>query len=88
MTRKPIKTHPVTPEHEEAMADLRAILKKFEHLGPLDLLALASQMVGQLVAFQDQLVITPEMAMEVVGANIQAGNQAALETIINTQGEA
>lgn len=88
MTRKPIKTHPVTARHEEAMADLRAILRKFDDLGPLDLLALASQMVGQLVALQDQRSITPQMAMEIVAANVEAGNQAALETIQKSRGNA
>lgn len=52
------------------------------------ILAIVSQFVGQLIALQDKRTMTPDMAMKVVVTNIEIGNQAALLTIGDTEGEA
>jgi hypothetical protein len=43
-------------------------------------------MVGKIVAMQDQRTTTPEMAMEVVAANIEHGNRSVFEQLANSRG--
>lgn len=47
-----------------------------------ELLAVASHLVGQLVAMQDQRTMTPAMAMQVVVANIERGNLEAIDNLL------
>lgn len=64
------------PEHQVAYVDLANLLSKHAAtMTPLELLAVAANMVGKLVAMQDQRTITPKRAMEIVAANIELGNQ-------------
>jgi hypothetical protein len=54
-----------------------------------ELLAVASQFVGMLVAQQDQRRYTPAMAMEIVARNIEIGNATAISTTFGqTRGQA
>ncbi len=46
----------------------------------MEMLAVLAYCTGQCIALQDMLNITPEMAMDLVLKNIQAGN---MEIIIN-----
>lgn len=55
-----------------------ALLRQFEDLPAVELLALASHMVGQLVALQDQTKYTAAQLMDLVGENIEAGNAEAI----------
>jgi hypothetical protein len=74
-----VKKHLPKPQHHAFRDDVVALLKK--HAGELDaseMLALAAHMVGQIVAMQDQRVMTPAMAMEVVAQNIEQGNGEVL----------
>ena len=41
------------------------------------ILAITAYVVGQMIALQDQRVMTPEMALDLVDKNIEAGNQDA-----------
>ena len=67
------------PEHEVAYQDLAALMKKHANkLTGIELLAIAANMVGKLVALQDQRTVTPERAMRVVADNLQCGNQQVL----------
>jgi hypothetical protein len=50
------------------------------------ILAIVSQFVGQLIALQDQRKITPEMAMQIVGENIEIGNRAMMLTLNEPEG--
>jgi hypothetical protein len=50
------------------------------------LLAIAAQGVGQLIAFQDSSCYSPAEIMEMVSANIQAGNAFAVEGMITASG--
>ena len=80
---------PPSPAHRAFMEDLKATLARHTALSGAEMLAVASQFVGQLVALQDQRRFTAEMVMEVVAANIEAGNQAALGALLDmTQGHA
>jgi hypothetical protein len=73
-----------TPEDEK-------FLKALKEQMPPDMpaqriLAITAQFVGQLIALQDHRKITPEMAMQIVGENIEIGNQAALLTLGTPEG--
>jgi len=60
-----------------------------EHGKTLDaseLLAVLSHLVGQLVALQDQRVVTPEAAMELVSSNIEQGNAEVIARLLNEAG--
>lgn len=79
--------HIARPEHEVAYQDLCQLVNK--HAGKLttiELLAVAANMVGKIVAMQDQRTTTPEAAMEVVAANIEHGNRSIFEHLANNTG--
>lgn len=81
--------HLAKPEHEVLYQELIALVNK--HAGKLDalqMLAVASNMLGKLVAMQDQRTVTPDLAMEVVAKNIEHGNQQVLEQLGASKGRA
>ena len=70
------------PEHEVAYQDLCALVNKHaDRLSAIELLAIAANMVGKLVALQDQRTVTPNKAMETVARNIELGNQQVIEQL-------
>lgn len=71
-----------TPQHAAFREDLVAVLRKHEHLSAVEMLAVASIFVGQLIALQDQRTMTPAKAMRIVAANIEIGNSGAIETLL------
>ena len=76
------KLHLAQPEHEVAYQEVCALLAK--HAGTLDafeMLAVAANMLGKLVALQDQRKVTTEMALELVARNIEYGNQQVLDQL-------
>jgi len=78
-----------SPEHEVAYQDLCQLVSKHaDEMTPLELLAVASNMLGKLVALQDQRVTTPAKAMEVVIQNIEHGNKQALDQLMPSEGRA
>lgn len=78
-----------TPEHEAFYQDLAALLKKHAgHLSALEMLAVASNAAGKIVAMQDQRKTTPEQAMEVVARNIEHGNQQTIAELMKSVGSA
>ena len=77
------------PEHEVAYQDICALVNKHaDKLSAMELLAVASNMLGKLVALQDQRKVTPDKAMEVVARNLELGNQQALAEVRNSRGSA
>lgn len=74
--------------HLEVKADLAEILRKYEDLDPIEILAVAAQVVGMLIAHQDSQKVSSSSAMRTVLANIETGNQAALEPLSNPAGRA
>lgn len=68
----------------EAFAKL--LDEHFSDLPALEVLAVASYAVGTLIALQDRRKITPDLVMEIVGANIEAGNRRAVEGVLNAKG--
>lgn len=68
-----------TSTHRAFFNDLQAVGVKYNgQLTTLEMLALAAQFVGELAALQNQASMTPEGAAEVINANIQEGNRAAI----------
>lgn len=65
---------------EAAMRDHGATLDAAE------LLAITAHLVGQLVAMQDQRVMTSEMAMQLIGQNIEQGNREVVQNLLNAPG--
>ena len=63
--------------HKNIRNDLRLLVHKYmpEGATPELVLAIASQIVGQLLAMQDQRKHTATQMIELIQANIEAGNQ-------------
>ena len=85
----------VMPEREkklmEAKAALSAELRKWCDecgLTARDALALCAYMTGVAIAMQDQRTTTPELVMEIVDRNIEAGNAAVIAQLNNVLGRA
>ena len=77
-----MKTLPVTSRHVSLMDAFKKAVGEHQDLTAVDVLAVASQLVGNLVALQDQTRITSAMAMELVATNIEMGNRTAVETLL------
>lgn len=77
------------PEHVAFMEDLKAALAKHTNLSGVEMLAVASQFVGNLVALQDQTRYSASRVMEIVANNIEIGNAVAIEAALGSpQGRA
>lgn len=75
-------TRAATSEHEVAYQDLCDLLKKHsENVSALEMLAIAANLVGKLVALQDQRSTTPAGALDVVAKNIEAGNLTVIQQL-------
>lgn len=78
-----------TEAHEIAYQDVCSLIDRHAgKLGGLELLAVAANLVGKLIAFQDQRTVTPELAGQVVRENIESGNRQAMERLSRTVGNA
>jgi F420-0:gamma-glutamyl ligase len=81
--------HQAKTEHEVAYQDLCQLVSRHaDELTQLDILAIAANMVGKLIALQDQRTLSPSEAMEIVIKNIERGNQQVIEHIERTEGSA
>ena len=77
------------PKHEVAYQDLVALLNKHARkVSSLELLAIGANMVGKMIALQDQHKVTREEALEVVAKNIEIGNQQVREILEKPKGAA
>lgn len=76
-------------EHEALYQELVALLNK--HAGKLDaieMLAVAANMIGKMVAMQDQRRFTGPQVMEVVARNIEEGNAHVIKELMASRGSA
>lgn len=81
----------ITPNqnHEDFRNESIDLLKKHaSNLPAQELLALASQIVGQILAMQDQTIMTTDIAMQIVSRNIEVGNAEFINRISDTIGSA
>lgn len=84
-----MKTLAPTAAYTAFHSDVADLLKKHAgHLDAIEMLAVASHLVGQLIAFQDRRTMTTEKAMAVVIKNIEGGNAHALEDLNTPAGAA
>lgn len=84
-----MSTRPSKAEHEALYQELVALLNK--HAGKLDaieMLAVASNMLGKMIAMQDQRRFTGTQVMEIVARNIEHGNKEVLKQLGMSQGRA
>lgn len=66
--------------HEDVMEDFKAVLTKHkDKLSASEMLAISSQLVGQILALQDQRTMTAEAGLLTIQANIEQGNRDAIE---------
>lgn len=73
----------------EAKSDLAGQMKAWcdrHNLTPDEALALCAYMTGTAIALQDQRTMSGEMAMKIVVANIEAGNQTVIAELLGRTG--
>lgn len=76
-----------SPAHEVVYQELVALVNRHAaDLSAIEILAIAGNLVGKLIAMQDQRITTPEVAMETVILNLEHGNQQAIDAIEQTKG--
>lgn len=79
-----------TPEQLAFMADLkesmRPAIDRHPEITAMEMLAVTSQLVGNLIAMQDQTKVTAAMAMEVVSTNIEIGNREVIDALLKETG--
>src|SRR3954470_10144997 len=77
-------------KHEIAYQDLCDLLQRHaQGISSLEMLAIASNVVGKLLALQDHRTVSIEEAREVIVINIERGNEQAIEELKNNvQGNA
>lgn len=67
---------------EQCLNKLREVLAEYEEeFGMQVIMAITSQLVGNLVVLQDQRFMTSAEAMEIVGRNIEIGNALVVEQV-------
>lgn len=83
----PLKSYPPEAKHRAFRDALIAVMAQHgRDMQADELLAIASHFVGQLIALQDQRVMTPDMAMQIVSLNIQRGNADAIDPLLTQTG--
>jgi hypothetical protein len=72
-----------TDERHKRIFDgvLELFKREGDALSPPEQLAVMAQIVGMFVALQDQRKMTPHMAMEIVGSNLELGNQRVIQKL-------
>ena len=84
-----MKVKSTSAVHREFNDAMKAVLAQFkDRLTGIEMLAVASHLVGVLIAVQDQRRVTREMALDLVAKNIEAGNAEAIESLHRTEGNA
>jgi hypothetical protein len=77
------------PKHEIAYQEICDLVKRHSgDLSPLEILAIAANMIGKLVALQDQRKVTTSLAMQTIARNIENGNKQAVVELVQNKGSA
>jgi hypothetical protein len=78
----PMKSVASKPEHLAFLKALEAAIAQHgQNLDAVELLALTSHLVGQLIALQNHRVMTSDMAMQIVMSNMEQGNSEAMRLL-------
>lgn len=70
-----------SPAHTAYMEALKAALHTVRDTPSQEILAVASQYIGMLLALQDRTKMTTDMGIELILRNIQIGNQMAVMNV-------
>lgn len=73
-----------SPKHHEFMEKLKGVAidaLKTDTLTAPEVLAITAQLVGILIALQDQRKFTHEIIMSMIVNNIEVGNQSAIAMV-------
>lgn len=81
MTLRPMKT---SNKHEDFLRALQATIPP--DMDSLEILAIASQFVGQLSALQDQRLYRPGAIYEIIWKNVQTGNEGVVQSLAQSAG--
>ena len=83
-----MRTIEAKPVHTDFKKDLAKFLETYDDkLSAEEMLAVTAQVVGMMVAMQDQRKFTPFQVMELVSKNIQYGNANAVADLMKSQGK-
>lgn len=83
------RIHQAKPAHEVVYQEIVALVHRHaDQMTPMEILAIAANMLGKLLAVQDQRRVTPAEAMEVIARNIEEGNAEMIAQLTNTKGNA
>lgn len=75
--------------HERLYQDMVAVFDKHaRHLDAADILAIAANLLGKMIALQNQNTMTPAQAIALVQANIEDGNKEVIEQLNASGGTA
>lgn len=77
------------PEHEVLYQDLAKLLGRHgDKITAEEMLAIGANMLGKLLAYQDQRTMTRERGLEIIIKNIEKGNEQAIAEVMNSRGRA
>jgi sulfur transfer protein SufE len=77
------------PHHEVLYQELVALLRRHgDEMSSEEMLAVAANMLGKLLAYQDQRTMTRERGLEIIIKNIEYGNQQAIDEVMKSRGNA
>jgi hypothetical protein len=77
------------PEHEIFYQDLAALMGRHgDKVSAEEMLAIGANMVGKLLALQDQRTMTRDRGLEIVIQNIELGNQQVIDQLMQSKGRA
>lgn len=80
-----MKKKDTKPDHKIAYSEITALLARHaDKMSAMEILAIASNLVGKLLAMQDQRTMTPQAGLEMIMRNIELGNQEAIAELMNT----
>jgi sulfur transfer protein SufE len=84
-----MSTRIAKPEHEVLYQDLAKLLGRHgDKVTAEEMLAIGANMLGKLLAYQDQRTMTRERGLEIIIQNIEMGNQQAIAEVMNSKGRA
>jgi hypothetical protein len=80
-----MKVAPTSQSKKFQKALERVIGNEGKDLDSTIILAVTANLVGRLIAMQDQRKYTPAQVMKMVGENIEQGNLEVIEGLLNEQ---
>lgn len=84
-----MSTRIAKPEHEVFYQELAALMGRHgDKVTAEEMLAIGANIVGKLLALQDQRTMTRERGLEIVIRNIEAGNAQIIDQLRQSKGSA